>query len=357
MCSYFRGFCKISICMWACIFAGPVNSIEFLSPLSDCSQLCPGYVAEGQINVCGYWDFDVVGSFLWWQVKERGLDFGYVVPIDPTNQVGPRLNKHFNYHPGFKVGLGTDVHHDGWEFFLYYTQINTSENSSSGSPSWAIGIEPTWLPNSNNPGDPGPPINTIFGASAHWKSGYNMIDLEMSRPSYIGRSLILSPNFGFRGGWIRQRFTADYVVFGFGTVSSIAKQTAKLIGPRGGCKGTLLLGKGIHIDGGSFLAFLYQDTRARLRREEFTLPSTLATNAKDKERFFVPNLDMTFGIGWGAYFNSRRWFLDCSINYDILYFWDQNWMRHLKDAVDERVDSSPGNIALHGLTTTLKIEF
>lgn len=37
---------------------------------------------------------------------------------------------------------------------------------------------------------------------------YNIFDLELERPYYLGRKLIFKPYFGLRAGWIDQKFEA-----------------------------------------------------------------------------------------------------------------------------------------------------
>lgn len=313
-----------------------------------------GYAAAGRVDPIGYWDVTFEGSFLYWQAKEKGLDFGYVVPSDPTNRVGTRLNKHFNYHPGFLLSLSTDVHHDGWECGIDYFYLHTTENTSSDSPSWATGIEAVWF---EDPTEGGPAVSSVVAASAEWTFKYDMLDIWLDRPSYIGRTLIVTPLFGFRGGWIRQHFKPVYTISGTGPVSAHAKQISGLIGPRLGLDGKLLMGKGFCFKGGAALAMLYEDSKITFNRQNFTNTSLLSTNVKDHERFFIPNMDLSLGLGWGSYFHKDRWFFDASLNFDIQYYWGQNWMRHLKDANDERVDGQMGDLTLQGLTASAGFYF
>ncbi len=313
-----------------------------------------GYTAPGRVDPEGFWDVTVEASFLYWQAKEKGLDFGYVVPTSPTSQSGTRLNKHFNYHPGFQLALSTDLHHDGWEVGAQYTYLHTREVLSSAIPNWANGIEATWYEDAN---DGGPAISSIVGASAQWKFNYDMVDIWMNRSSYIGRSLILTPEFGFRGGWIRQHFRPEYSRYASGSLFVRAVQRAALIGPRCGVKGRMLMGKGFYFDGGSYLALLYEDLHIGLKRQSLSISTALSTNVKNKERLFVPNVDLFLGLGWGSYFHQQKWYFDFNVNFDIQYYWEQNWMRHLKDASDERTDSDAGDLRLQGLTASTGFYF
>jgi len=311
------------------------------------------YLALGKPDVGRYWNFAVEISALYWQARQKGLDFGYVIPSDPTTQAGPNLYNHFGYHPGVKVGIGMDIHLDGWMAYVEYSRIRISQSVASDAPIWATGIEPLWLPDSNNGG---PLISDVSQAFFDWDLKYDMLDGFIVRPSYYGRSLILSPLVGFRGGWMRQNMEVDYTAAG-GLIQNHLNQTVDLIGPRTGVQGQLLLGKGLRFDGSTAFALLWQVVGVAFQRENAEPPSTLSVNATDVVRFFSPNLDMSLGLGWGNYFQNKNWFLDISIVYDIHYFWAQNWMRYVKDVIDERSAAETGDLKIHGLTTTIKANF
>lgn len=320
---------------------------EAISP----GVLPSAYMAPGRVDVAGYWDFAIQGSFLYWQAKESGLDFGYVVPLDPGTHRGARLDKHFNYHPGFQISVSTDLHHDGWECGLDYTYLHTTEAIHSGIPDWSGGIEPTWLSPIN-----GPATSSITFAEANWKFKFDMIDLELSRPSYFGTSLIMNPLFGFRGGWIRQQYKVNYTLNNIGVVPVKSYQHSYLIGPRFGFGGKILLGRGFRLNGSSFVSLLFEDVKVTLKRQSFVNPSIVLTNVKNKQRLFIPNLDLSLGLGWGTYYCHEKYYFDLSLNFDIQYYWNQNWMRSLKDVTDVRVDSL-ADLRLQGLTGNIGFYF
>jgi hypothetical protein len=319
------------------------------------SSIPAGYSLPARIDIEGYWDIKVIGSFLYWQGKEQGLGFAYAVPSNPTVQQGARIEKHFDYHPGFKVALGTDLHYDGWELYLDYSWLHTTETLSSDAPSWATGLEAVWLLDSASGG---PSTASVTSASAAWKLKFDMMTLYLIRPSYLGRACVISPMAGFKGGWIRQNYRANYGVRNVGQVSATSSQTAQLLGPLLGAKGNILLGKGMYFNGELSSALLYENNTAKYKSQSATTPATaLATNVKNKQRYFAPNVNLEMGFGWNSYLRNRRYFLDFNLCYDIQYLWDQNRMRSLKDATDEAVAGDIGDLEVHGITFTTALHF
>jgi hypothetical protein len=318
-----------------------------------------GYNAPGGIAttyIKGNYFVDV--SFIYWQARQKGMDFGYAIPANPNIKTGENIYSHFNFHPGFKVGLGLDIQYDGWATFATYTRLRTHESISSQAPSWAIGIEPTWLADTYNNGtNSGPQINQVMGAKDSWKFAYDMIDFGFNRPSYLARTFLFNPFAGFRVGLVTQHLQMNYSLTNIGVVTSRLNQMTHYLGPRFGAGGKFFVGYGLRFEGNTAVAFPFQVVRVKMKRDNFSNPTVLDTNVGDRIRFFAPNIDMSMGLGWGSYFHQKKWFLDLSLTYEMLFYWSQNWMRHVKDAVDQRIASEAGDLQLHGFTGTVTLNF
>lgn len=75
-----------------------------------------------------------------------------------------------------------------------------------------------------------------------------------------------------------------------------------------------------------------------------------------------PNLEFSYGFGWGKYFCCRKYHLDLALSYDLNIFWEQNMMRYLADLVSGApgqpvTDGAAGNFYLHGLTLKTAFAF
>lgn len=338
--------------------AGVIPCVFNRGEVIPVGNLMPSYNAPAGIHLCQDWNFSLDGSFIWWQARQLGLDMGFVIPSNSNVKQGTNLYSHFNFHPGFRLGLGMDIRYDGWETFANYTRLYVSENVASGIPSWAEGIEPAWLADAYNNGTTsGPPTADVITANENWSLGYNMVHFGLARPSYVGRTLILSPNAGFCVGLITEKLLIQYFVRGSGTIFNKLKQMSHLFGPKIGMDGKILFGYGLRFEGGSGFGFLYDIVKAYMKRQDFSSPSNLQLNMSDRFRFFAPCASMTMGLGWGRYLAQNKWYLDLSLAYELHYYWHQNWMRHMKDDIDQRVASEAADLTFQGLTTNVKFNF
>jgi hypothetical protein len=70
-----------------------------------------------------------------------------------------------------------------------------------------------------------------------------------------------------------------------------------------------------------------------------------------------PILDMGLGLGWGGYLDCQNFYLDIAANYDFMFLWGQNMMRHLVDDYNYGVDGAAADLFYQGLTLTVRFDF
>ncbi len=338
----------------------PDQCVPYQGELVPPCTLPLAYNAPAGIHVARNWNFSLDLSFIYWEARERGLNFAFVIPKNPNAETAQNIYNHFNFHPGFQLRGAMDLQYDGWEGFLTYGRLRLSESVSTGVPAWGLGIEPLWLAdvsdNGINGSPSGPFISQVGPAQETWHFAYDMFDFGLARPSYTGRSLILSPFGGFRTGLMTQSLRITYTVNTLPVLTKL-KQMIHLLGPRAGVEGKFLFGYGLRFQGNTALALLYQVQNSYMNRANFASPSITQINVHDGFRFFAPSVDLCMGMGWGIYFNRHSWYLDLSLSYDIHYYWNQNWMRHLKDSLDQRVAGHAEDLAIQGWTGTVKFNF
>lgn len=142
-------------------------------------------------------------DFIYWQAKEDGLAIG--ATGDPLPN--PITHSHAytvtnagkwefidaKYEPGFKVGAGLDLAHDGWSVAANYTWL---KEHASGHISQTPGTGALV----------GLVSEDISSISGHWSFYFNVVDLPLSRKFYISKRLTLSPHIGLKGSWMHQTF-------------------------------------------------------------------------------------------------------------------------------------------------------
>lgn len=320
--------------------------------LSTNGQIIEAYNAPARINPVGKWDIDLSASFIYWQAREHGLEMGVSITADPSTDYGHIINMNFDYHPGFKVGLGTNFpSHDNWTIFGEYTRLYLSDKVSSDAPSGGS-ITPTWWYQS------GVTRSASRGAS-HWKLDLNILDIEIARPYYVGTKLTFSPLFGGRATFINQKLNSNYYITSeSATVYSRNKSKAWSLGPRLGLDTNWFLSKNFKIVGNTAFALMYQHFTAKCKLDDATTGTgSLHKHTQNSTGLLFPSFELTPGISWGSYCYNNKLHFDILLAYEFHYLWNQNQPSHNFDISTFAVDGVTGDLMLHGATLTLKFDF
>jgi hypothetical protein len=330
-------------------------------------QMKKGYNHPARIDVKNSWDFYVSGSYIYWQPRQDGLELAreivevqegfLVLHVDNTF-----VHMDFDYHSGFKVGMGGSFERDDWSLDFEYTRLYTTDHRSK-----TLSDDPEdlalhyfvafWAEE--------PRLSTAFYAKARWKLHFNILDGTLGRNYYVGEKLSFKPYVGLRAGWIDQKYRADYTFTDFiyeTPAYSNSKSDSWVLGPRVGLDTNWHLGEGFRLFGNTAAALFYQrfktDVELVILDQEEPIENTLRT-MKEKEGYFNPNFEIALGLGWGSYFCDDSWHIDLAAAYDFHIFWDQNMMRKILDYYNTGINSdpTPGDLILHGLTVSLKLDF
>ena len=327
---------------------------------ADSGQMNPIYNAPARIDLlgCNPWEAYATVSFIYWHASESGLNFGTAFTdqtIAATPHIGTTPNQlDFKYKPGFKLGTGTQINHDDWMLTLEWTRLHLKDTESKSTTTG-------FFTNTLAP----VPYGTLIETSAAWRLNLDLVDWELSRPFYRGKSLTVEPSFGLRVALIRQKYDDHSVSAGFvgGNVPIFAKVDSKswAIGPRCGLDGNWLFAHGFRFFGNMAGSILY----SHYKTKAFLTFSGLALDVNPKEifEFLRAVTEIGAGIGWGTYIDSMKWNIDFSAGYDFLVFFNQNTLRYLTNATNDAGSlatlggSSPSNLYLHGLTVKAKVDF
>lgn len=161
-------------------------------------------------------DIFVTANFIYWRAYQSGLSYAAPAVFNPlwgydNNQ--PEVssgNIGQDWGPGFKVGLGLDTAHDGWQVYAQYTWNSFSETSST---SYAPSTEPAAVSAGvasklTNPNDS--LAFTSDNADASWRLRFNKIDLMLSRDFFLSQYLTMKPAAGLTGTWQNQSLSTKY---------------------------------------------------------------------------------------------------------------------------------------------------
>lgn len=350
----------------------PCKKCEICPPCEPCKPCCTDIVRIGEPCNCAYnaparidpacgWDTWISGSFLYWQAKEKGLELAQLIIThrdDNFLQKQKLVNMKFDYHPAFKLGFGYSFERDDWNIYLEYTRFNAKDSKTiniSDDVFVFTDLITLWFSSVDT--------QTFTNISAKWKLDYNMFDLEISRPYYLGKKIIFKPHYGLRGGWINQKYNLDAIYFDSGIdflLHARQKENSWLIGPRAGIDSDWLIGCDFRIFANIAGSLFYQKFDTTIKQFAPITPSfsegTFA-QINNKDSFLTPNIEFELGLGYGSYFYHNQWHFDLTIGYDFHYFWNQNQIQGLSESISIPAAFDVGNLILHGLNLTARIDF
>lgn len=333
-------------------------------------QLIPAYNHPARIDVRCPWDVDVFASFIYWQAIEENLELGIVntTPLasffaGAAGLQGSVVEMDFKYKPGFKVGAGFGFDYDDWDVQAQYTWFRSHTHTSTEATVGGANILEMW----------GHPVEVLGNgynfASGHWKLRMDLVDLNLGRWYYVGKMLTFRPYFGGRAAWIRQSYAANFVneglggVGGFTTNQSInQKSTSWAVGTEAGLDTNWIMGQGFRLYGNGMMDILF----TRYNKASFAEAISgvgFAVGYSDniserKVNTLRTHLDLELGLGWGTYIDCNNWYLDFSAGYGFQVFFDQNMFRHFEDDFSFGASRNPnGNLYIHGLTATVRLDF
>lgn len=155
----------------------------------------------------------IVADFLYWQATQDGIEYAlsshsplglasFLGSGEAEITHGKMKDIDFDWGPGFRIGLGYNFNYDQWDLSLSWTRFHNDSSSSSHAPAGGS-LAALWIPTTVGGGD-------TQHASAHWRLGYDVVDLELGRSFYLSKALSARPFVGLRAALIDQHVRFHY---------------------------------------------------------------------------------------------------------------------------------------------------
>ncbi|MCB1109859.1 MAG: autotransporter outer membrane beta-barrel domain-containing protein, partial [Chlamydiia bacterium] len=281
-------------------------------------------------------DVFITANFIWWKAQQDGLRYASsgvnttTTAADPFASASTGKNKFVgsDWDPGFKVGLGLNLSHDGWDLFAQYTWLHSSDSNSISSNDAVVS---NFAANSGQiNGNP----TLMFGtrATGKWDLHFNVIDVELGRNFYLSQFLTMRPFIGFKGTWQDQdtRFNYESTGFNIDGVPTPATGPYRIhnhvdtwgIGVRGGLNLAYYMAKSWSIYGNLAWTSMWADYDDLKRTD--TLDD--ATTGNSSRRINISNdsyytikyvAETEIGLRW------EIWFYDDNYHFAIQAGWEQ----------------------------------
>ncbi|MCB1066804.1 MAG: MOMP family protein [Simkania sp.] len=295
-------------------------------------------------------------DFIYWTSRQEGLSYAItgadvrLLAIDTSP--GSIHQPDWEFSPGFKVGAGLQMQHDGWDVYANYTWLHSDANDSVSDEN---GILPTLtnalyiLLNAS--------VGIISGrpdkATTSWSHHFNVIDLELGRNYYISSALTLRPHVGLKGTWQDQDLHTVYYITDGTTFATHGHQDSWGVGVRAGLDTCWYFIPSFGLYGDFALTGLWSGFNST-RKDREKLPNLEVTeylNTTDINHSVKPVIEFGIGLRYEYYYNQD------DFRFLIQAGWEEQIWLGNNQFIDVAEYGDRGNLSLQGLTLEVRLDF
>lgn len=291
----------------------------------------------------------VFADTLYWYTSET-VDWAIAQRVDQNDQTLTYKTMTFDWDPGFRVGAGYNMVHDGWDTTFYYTwfytyQRDTFRRETDSITSAFLGSRIALLGNYQS-------------AKIGFKIRLDMFDWEVGRRFLVSKGLSLRPFVGLKGGWIKQTIHSIWEkapdVFDFALVSrDNLENKFQGVGPKGGVHGKWILGS---VDRHQFS--LFGDVAGALMWGHWIIKDRLSDNLRTTVSIKIKNRNFgalmfqsLMGLQWDVAFSDCQYHLSTKLGYEI-----QDWFNQYQ-VYDNPTGTHNNDLIFQGVTLDLRLDF
>ncbi len=285
---------------------------------------------------------DVFADFLYWHPSET-VDWAFTLNANENSVHSAYKVIEFDWDPGFRVGVGYNMHHDQWDTQFTYTwfQSEAKDHASNGVTSGFLATRLSLFE----------PFNK---GKIKFNLHYNIFDWDLGRSFFVSKGLAFRPFIGVKAGWIHQKIHAKWetpaILF---SASEDVKNNFRGGGPKGGVEGKWILGDvNRHVFSlmGTFAgAYLWGNWT--LRDNFIDVLGTTTSIPMGNRNFGALMFQALMGFGWDFNFDRNRSHFGLKVSYEI-----QDWLNHFQ-VFTNTSGTDNFDLILQGLTLDLRFDF
>ncbi len=290
---------------------------------------------------------DIFANALYWYTSET-IDWSFTIAPSQNFEKTVYKTISFDWAPGFRVGIGHNVHHDQWDTQFAYTWFQTqAKDHAEGLVTSAFLAARLSL------------LEPFETGKIKFNIHYNMFDWDLGRSFLVSKSLSLRPFIGAKGGWINQTIHTKWTTpnfLGLGILYSASENVRNDFsggGPKGGVQGKWILGNvnrhAFSLIGNFSAAYMWGHWSLRDKFKDVFLTETFI---KMKSRNFgALMLQALMGFGWDFNFDKDRSHLSLKLGYEI-----EDWFSQFQ-VFTNTSGTQNTDLILQGLTLDLRLDF
>lgn len=361
---------------------------------------CGAYTASARptlnsCNECCGSNWNIGASLLYWQGKTCATEYAYGkqhvnleieyepqdVPLSlPTKGNIYNVDSQWNY--GFKVAIGYNFNHDGWESNLSYTNFmgKGSDQTKSGCNDSIIPLTATYSITSTVDSILTNTVSTWFLFCTEAKSNtelyYRSLFWDIARDFFVSDCLSIRPFTGLQAAWITTRQNTRYSggtpiarnILGLENEFVRVKENCRFngLGPVMGLSANWHLGRGISLFNEFTMGLLYGRFQSS-HREKYSGNNALKISLKSGYHKFCPLGRYNFGLAQKCYLNDDQNYLTAKVGCEFQYWWRVNQIIRIVQDVSATIDeqgisvikpSLQGfDLSIIGVTVDLRLDF
>ena len=317
-------------------------------------------------------DLFAYGDLLYWKANENGIPLAVVNQGSEFNLNNAKVNNlRGRWNFAFRVGIGYDIPHDGWDLNLSWLRYNSSGHRKHVHSKTGRYIFPTLAPSA----DPIAELDAASSAKGNWKLLLNQLDLDLGREFFVSKWMTLRPHAGVRTDWVQQKMKGEYKDF-VNLLPASSEVDTKFrdrwwgIGLEAGLDSQWGLGNGWSIFANLAAAILYGEHNIRLKDKNdpagfrsssngaFSSSGGVFADVRDKAWIAHPILDLQLGLRWDGMVANDHLHIGVHLGWENHVYFSQNQFPIFSDDYNfGKFFANQGDLSLEGWTLGVRLDF
>jgi len=305
------------------------------------------------------------GEYLLWTPTTEALTIGFsgIGKGDQPLPEGENLAPKDKSLSGVRVGIGTNLEHDGWNTALSYTWL--SRNEKKGEEIFTGDTAGIAIPIFNLPDQLAALLGEVDDLSIHtnWKYQYHNIDFDLGRPYFTGKYFVIHPHTGIKLLFTKHKIHNSVATVAEEeeeptTVSHNQSQTFLGLGVRTGVSPSFYLTESWSLYSDIAFSLPYGQVKATTEEDTFVKDgsTTYGNHFSVKRNIISPVIETSIGLRFdSALGDCEDWHLRVQLGWEEQVFLNQIHLVNIINGSVSEQNATGKTLSQQGLTA--RVEF